>query len=137
MLGLSQTTSFLLGMSNIFWMISVPSLILLSKRSVAYSSARFSVRGLRTGMRGPPVSRATENRFLIARKQRLQGSEEVHKPKVLSIMAQLLSFVQTVMAKLFKKVDPGEIKGTKLRILKYPNPKVQQFMSNELSRLSL
>ena len=131
MLGLSQTISFLLGMSNFFWMISVPSLILLSKKSVAYSTAKFSVRGLRTGMRGPPISRVTENRFLIARKQTLMGSEEVQKSSGLSIVAKFRLYVETIMAKLFEKVDPGEVKGTKLRILKYPNPKVQQIRLHE------
>jgi hypothetical protein len=126
MLGLSRTTSFLLGMSNFFWMISVPSLILLSKRSLAYSTAKFSVRGLRTGMRGPPISRATENRFLIARRKTLQGSEEVQKSSGLSIVDQFRLNVETIMANLLEKVDPGEVKGTKLRILKYPNPKVQR-----------
>lgn len=124
MLGLSSTTSFLLGMSNLFWMISVPSLILLSKKSLAYSSAKFSVRGLRTGMRGPPISRAAENRFLIARKQTLKGSEEVQKPSGQSIVARFQLYLETILASFFKKVDPGEVKGTKLRILKYPHPKV-------------
>jgi hypothetical protein len=58
-------------------MISVPSVLLLSRRANAYLPMRFAQRGLRVGVRGPPMSRATENKFLIARKLKLFQSEEV------------------------------------------------------------
>lgn len=60
-------------------MISVPSVLLFSRRANAYLPMRFAHRGLRVGVRGPPMSRATENKFLIARKLKLFDSEEVSK----------------------------------------------------------
>lgn len=58
-------------------MISVPSVLLFSRRANAYMPIRFAQRGLRVGIRGPPMTRATENKFLIARKLKLFQSEEV------------------------------------------------------------
>ena len=67
------TTSFLFLMSHLFWMF--PTVILLSKRATAYAPLRIAERALRTRARGPLVSLAPRNNFLIARKSNLEDRE--------------------------------------------------------------
>lgn len=132
MSGSHNKTALVFTLSRFFWMISIPCCLILCKRASAFSPVGITARSLRSGVRVAPISRSMENKLLIARKLKLDEAEVeflLVGEHWLFLMLPIdiardpyLSFLIIDVRGL--QVDPGEVKGTKLRILKYPHPKV-------------